>query len=92
MKPPELLINIIIYQIVEVIPELRPYVARIIEAEPSILDRSIEEQMRRLLLEPLRQVPWVFCPSGSKIELLARSAPRLCTHGGETHCSSWTGS
>ena len=41
-----ILFNTITYQIAEVIPELRPYVARIIEAEPSILDRSIEEQTR----------------------------------------------
>jgi len=78
----------ITYQIAEVIPELRPYVARIVEAEPSILDRSIEEQTHRLLLEPLRQLradyPGFSRPSGSKIELLTRSAPRLFTHGGET--------
>jgi len=49
-------INTITYQVAEAIPEFRPYVARIIEAGPSILDRSIESQTQRLLLEPLRQL------------------------------------
>ena len=53
---PERLINTITSQIAEAIPEIRPYVARTIEAEPGILDRSIEVQTRRLLLEPLLQL------------------------------------
>jgi len=60
----------IIYQIAEVIPELRPYVTRIIEAEPSILDRSIEEQTHRLLLEPLRQLSTDY--PGLSVRLVAK--------------------
>jgi len=50
------LINTITYQIAETIPELRPFVARTVLAEPSILDQSLESQTRRLLLGPLRQL------------------------------------
>ena len=53
---PDRLVNTLTYQIAEAIPELRPYVARVIEAEPSVLDHSIEEQTQQLLLEPLRQL------------------------------------
>ena len=50
------LINTIAYQIAEAIPELRPYVARSVHAEPSILSRSFESQTQRLLLNPLSQL------------------------------------
>ena len=49
-------INTIAYQMAETIPEFRPYVARAIASEPSLLNRSLESQMRALLLEPLRQL------------------------------------
>jgi len=47
------LMNTIAYQIAEVIPELRPYVARSVHAEPTIFSRSLESQTQQLLLEPL---------------------------------------
>jgi len=50
------LVTTIAYQIAETIPELRPYIARIIDMEPSILERSLESQTKALLLEPLRQL------------------------------------
>jgi len=50
------LISTITYQIAEAIPELRPYVARAIENDPSILNHPLESQAITLLLEPLRQL------------------------------------
>ena len=50
------LVSTITYQIAEAIPEVRPYVARAIENQPSILNRALESQARSLLLEPLRKL------------------------------------
>ena len=46
-------INTIAYQVTVAIPQLRPYVARILETDSTILDRSLESQTDALLLEPL---------------------------------------
>ena len=53
-EPP--LINTIAYQIATAIPQLRPYVARIVDADPTILSRSFESQITNLLLQPLSQL------------------------------------
>ena len=49
------LVNTIVYQFTEAIPQLRPYVARALEAEPSILSRSMRVQLDTLLLRPLSE-------------------------------------
>jgi len=50
------LISTIVYQICEAIPELRPYVARVVvEMEAGILSRPLQAQLDRLLLRPLCQ-------------------------------------
>jgi len=46
-------INTIAYQVTVAIPQLQPYIARIIETDSTILDRSLESQIDTLLLEPL---------------------------------------
>lgn len=51
-----LFITTIAYQISEAIPELRPYVSRAVEAEGSILSRSLKTQLNSLLLRPLSQL------------------------------------
>ena len=50
------LVATIAYQIAESIPELRPYVSRIIESEPRIFKQPLELQTQRLLLGPVRQL------------------------------------
>jgi len=50
------LMNTISYQIAEAIPELRPYVARSVEDEPTIFSRSLESQTQQLILEPLNRL------------------------------------
>jgi len=50
------LVNTIVYQICEAIPELRPYVARVVETEASILSGSLYARLYSLLLQPLRQL------------------------------------
>ena len=49
-------INTIAYQIAVAIPELQPYMSRIIAADDTILTRSLDSQTKFLLLEPLRQL------------------------------------
>ena len=49
-------INTITYQIAVAIPELQPYISRIIAADSTILSRSLDSQTKGLLLEPLRQL------------------------------------
>ena len=50
----ERLINTIAYQIAVAIPQLRPYISRIIAADSTILSRSLDSKTISLLLEPLR--------------------------------------
>jgi len=48
--------NTITYQISVAIPELQPYLSRIIAADSTILYRSLDTQTMDLLLKPLRQL------------------------------------
>ena len=49
-------INTIVYQISVALPELKPYVARAIKADPTILDRALDTRLDSLLLQPLAQL------------------------------------
>jgi len=48
--------NTIAYQIAVAIPELQPYMSRIIAADSTILSRSLGAQTKDLLLKPIRQL------------------------------------
>jgi len=52
----ERLINTIAYQIAVAIPQLQPYISRIIAADSTILSRSFDSKTIPLFLEPLRQL------------------------------------
>jgi len=52
--------NTIAYQIAVAIPELQPYISRVIIADPMILTRKLDSQTKALLLNPLRQLRWDF--------------------------------
>ena len=46
-------VNTIAYQVTVAIPQLQPYIAQIIAADSTILDRSMDSQIDTLLLKPL---------------------------------------
>jgi len=50
------LINTIVYQMYEAIPELRPYVAQVVETEAGILSRPLQARLDSLLLRPLSRL------------------------------------
>jgi len=52
----ERLMNTIAYQVAVAIPQLRPYIAKIIEADSTILSRSLELKILELFLKPLQQL------------------------------------
>lgn len=50
------LVPTIAHQIAGAIPELRPYIARNVHADPTIFSRKLESQMELLLLRPLNRL------------------------------------
>ena len=52
----ESLMNTIVYQVAVAIPQLQPYIGRIVAADSTILSRSLDSKTIALLLEPLHQL------------------------------------
>ncbi|CAA7266831.1 unnamed protein product [Cyclocybe aegerita] len=71
------LVSTLAYQLVLAIPEARPYVEATIEQDPMIFHRSIEVQFKKLIVNPLLNIP------SSDIPL-----PRLIIIDGLDECQS----
>ncbi|KAF8805064.1 hypothetical protein BYT27DRAFT_7339948 [Phlegmacium glaucopus] len=77
------LIPTLVYQLCLSMPTIRKYVEDIIERDPLVLSRSLEAQIRSLVVDPLRRAL-----SDEKDAISLRSGPKLIIIDGLDECST----